>query len=490
MGSPNNFLQGLLESLTQFNPQASAALQQRKNVAETIRERLFNESLAGQQNDRANQEWAARQAETTYQHGRDTVADQQTADAKTQKQAQADQVAHQQYISGNASGDLMEVTPPSQASQQLQNPANAAGGWSMPRQDPTQPTQPSSNVFNLLMNPNQSTPLSVGGPTSSTASDTGVTSAGATAPTFNVNDLYTDPVTKKFYRPATPQEKSATQLATKKQGFTDFISDPTNKSLASDPDQLAEIHGHMVYGLPMQEDTMDKAETKAYKTIANPNATPQAKQSAQGLLNSIQQDKIKLEQAKRPSKELSPALVNNSYQYQDKKLESLAKPVEESLNNIGRAKTSLAQGTPAADAVAVPQIILALAGGKGVRITGSEQERLVGGRGNLDALNAWAQRWQTDPTKAGSLTPEQRRQAGALLDAQESKMRQRQRVVQSGRDALVQSNDVGEHRTIVNNTQKAYDAIDQPTTMKVRTKSGQVGTIPVGEFDPKLYDKL
>ena len=123
---------------------------------------------------------------------------------------------------------------------------------------------------------------------------------GATAPTFNANDFYQDPVTKRYYRPTTPQEKSATQLASPKQTFTDFMSDPVNKPLTSDPDQVAAIHNHMVYGMPIEQNTMDKLEASSYKTFASSNATPEAKQAARTNLNNIQRDKLALKAAERP----------------------------------------------------------------------------------------------------------------------------------------------------------------------------------------------
>jgi hypothetical protein len=302
--------QSLLENLASASPQAAAAIQQRKNIAETIRERLFNESLASQQNDRANQEWQARQAETTYQHGRDTIADQQAADAKAQRQTAADQASHNQYLSGAASGDLMEVTPPSGASQALgsqlgpqatlpSNPSSSGNPSGTPSavgpRASMNPNASNPDVLSMLMFPNQpSNPISAG-PTSPTTTDMGA--SGGT--TFNANDFYQDPVTKKYYRNATPQEKQTTTLNAKKSIAADFA---TNNPDLSRADQL-NVQNHIIYGMPLDEKSTDKLKVHYYETLNDKTSTPQERAQAQAGLTKIQQDEIAAKKAEHAGTE-------------------------------------------------------------------------------------------------------------------------------------------------------------------------------------------
>src|SRR5205085_10860217 len=100
-------------------------------------------------------------------------------------------------------------------------------------------------------------------------------------------------------------------------------------------------------------------------------------------------------------------------------LDTSAKPIEDSLGRMGRLNETLAQGSPQADALVAPELLTIMAGGQGsgLRMNEAEISRIVGGRSNWQNLEAWAQKWNTDPSKANSLTSDQRKQVQSLVSA-------------------------------------------------------------------------
>lgn len=153
-----------------------------------------------------------------------------------------------------------------------------------------------------------------------------------------------------------------------------------------------------------------------------------------------------------------------SYQFQTGRLDKLAKPTEDLIARFSRLKDTLAQNTPQADALVAPELMTVMAGGmgSGLRMNEAEISRVVGGRSKWEDLSAALNKWKLDPTKALSITPEQRREIGALMDAVGAKMEAKRTIVTDARNELLGSNDPMQHRQIVAKAEAALQAVDTP----------------------------
>jgi hypothetical protein len=82
-------------------------------------------------------------------------------------------------------------------------------------------------------------------------------------------------------------------------------------------------------------------------------------------------------------------------------------------------------------------------------MTEAEIARIVGGRSNWQNLQAAAQKWSLDPSKASSITPAQRGQIRSLVNAIADKMTTQQNVYNYSRQQLLGTTDPGQRRQIV-----------------------------------------
>lgn len=156
------------------------------------------------------------------------------------------------------------------------------------------------------------------------------------------------------------------------------------------------------------------------------------------------------------------SLLQRSYQYTNTQIEKLRQPVDQQVSNLTQAREELAQGTPASDALAIPKILSATSGGQGsgLRMNEAEIARIVGGRSNWESIKAWAQRWSRDPQKAGTLTPDQRQQLTAVIDAISQRATKKlDRITKAGTD-LVGATDPLTHRRIFGDLQRDLSTLD------------------------------
>lgn len=168
------------------------------------------------------------------------------------------------------------------------------------------------------------------------------------------------------------------------------------------------------------------------------------------------------------------ARSDKSYTYNNNKLDTLGKPIEDAEARMGRLRDSLAAGTPQADALIAPELLTIMAGGmgSGLRMNEAEISRVVGGRSKWQSLEAALNQWRLDPTKANSITPEQRQQIRALVDAVNVKLQAKQKALDDAREGLLNSDDPKEHRKIVTAAHHALTQVDeggggnQPTAPK------------------------
>lgn len=168
----------------------------------------------------------------------------------------------------------------------------------------------------------------------------------------------------------------------------------------------------------------------------------------------------------KPAQRDPSARADKSYQFSANKLDALAKPIEESIARMGRLRDTMAQGTPQADALVGPELLSVMAGGmgSGLRMNEAEIARIVGGRSKWEDLKAAIQKWSTDPEAARSITPDQQSQIHRLVETVYTKLQQKQRALDSARDALLDSDDPKDHRRIVTDAHKAMTGVDEGTS--------------------------
>jgi hypothetical protein len=157
------------------------------------------------------------------------------------------------------------------------------------------------------------------------------------------------------------------------------------------------------------------------------------------------------------------ARSDKSYSYNNDKLDKLGKPIEDAQARMGRLQDTLAQGTPQADALIAPELLTIMAGGagSGLRMNEAEIARIVGGRSKWESLQAAANQWRLDPTKANTITPEQRKEIHALVGAVNVKLQAKQQALDSARENLLNSDDPKDHRRIVTDAHHALTQVDE-----------------------------
>lgn len=155
--------------------------------------------------------------------------------------------------------------------------------------------------------------------------------------------------------------------------------------------------------------------------------------------------------------------LDKSYQFNSTQLEKERTPIAQRMEKISSALEDLGQQTPAADALVAPQILSVAAGGagSGLRMNEAEISRIVGGRSAWENLKASLQHWSLDPSKALSLTPDQRNQMRQIVLAMQAKAAKKLNLLDQAGQDLVNAEDVTTHRAIVNRTRQQLDALDQ-----------------------------
>ena len=148
------------------------------------------------------------------------------------------------------------------------------------------------------------------------------------------------------------------------------------------------------------------------------------------------------------------AADETNYQHNLAELDRQFKPVTDALPRFQRLQTTLAQNSPQADALVAPELLTIMAGGagSGLRMNEAEITRILGGRSKWQDLQAAAQKWSLDPTKASSITPEQRQQIRSLTDAVGQKMQQQMNVYSGARQQLLGTADPTGRRKIVSDS--------------------------------------
>jgi hypothetical protein len=170
--------------------------------------------------------------------------------------------------------------------------------------------------------------------------------------------------------------------------------------------------------------------------------------------------------------------ADKSYQFNVGELNTLGKPITDRVARLSTLQDTINQTTPQADALVAPELLTVMAGGagSGLRLNESEIARIVGGRTNWESIKAAANKWQLNPSKGLSVTPAQRGQIRALIQAVQGKLQQKQGILDQAQQDLINSDDPKEHRRIVARARQQMTAIDQ-------TQSGaESGPNPLDKF--------
>ena len=160
------------------------------------------------------------------------------------------------------------------------------------------------------------------------------------------------------------------------------------------------------------------------------------------------------------------ARSDRSYQFNSKQLEAVGKPITDANQRLGRLQDALAQGTPQADALIAPELLTVMAGGQGsgLRMNEAEISRIVGGRSKWQNLQASINQWSADPSKANSITPEQRQQIRSLVSEVSKKLQAKQTIIDDANQQLINETDPIRHRQVVADAKRKLSQIDQASS--------------------------
>jgi hypothetical protein len=156
------------------------------------------------------------------------------------------------------------------------------------------------------------------------------------------------------------------------------------------------------------------------------------------------------------------ARLDRSYNKEVSRMDSIAKPVLDRADRLQRLKISLDAQSPQADALIAPELLTAMAGGQGsgLRMNEAEIARIVGGRSKLESLKASLNQWSLDPSKALSITPDQRMQVRALVEKMSAKVDAKVAAVQRAHRGLIDAPDVNTQRNVSDALAKELSDID------------------------------
>lgn len=161
------------------------------------------------------------------------------------------------------------------------------------------------------------------------------------------------------------------------------------------------------------------------------------------------------------------------YHQAEAELTKLAAPYEAQVQAINDLGISLNARTPQADALIAPLVLKATVSGagSGFRMTRPEIEAVVGGRSVWESLQAKLNQWSLDPTKALSITDEQRTQLRSLAKAIRKKAHDAVDKISKARHQLDESDDPKAIQKIVTGVHDSVFLSDEDADTLEQTKS-------------------
>src|ERR1035437_218138 len=166
-------------------------------------------------------------------------------------------------------------------------------------------------------------------------------------------------------------------------------------------------------------------------------------------------------------------------------LNKRATPIEGQTTAVNDLGIMINAMTPEADTLIAPLILKATVSGmgSGFRMTRAEIENVIGGRSKWESMKATLLKWNTDPTKALSITPEQRTQMRSLVKSIRDKARKLSTEVDETRDAIDEAtseNEVNRLRTKLAKDMHKMDMPDEPPDGSGGSGGSAATTLPPG----------
>lgn len=162
--------------------------------------------------------------------------------------------------------------------------------------------------------------------------------------------------------------------------------------------------------------------------------------------------------------------MDNNYKSAITELEKAAAPIASHLDSLETLGTALEARTPTADALIAPLVLKATVSGAGTgfRMTQSEINQVIGARSKWETLKAALMKWDSDPSKALSITDEQRTELRELAKAIQTKATKTMAKLTKAREDLDNADDVETiHRTMTKLKSELYTpASETPATSK------------------------
>lgn len=448
-------LQSILEGLTQLNPTAAAQLAQRKSAAETLRSRLFNESMAMRDQDRYDQMQKLNETREARLARIDDENRAAQADARNrQATLDAQNLEQRNYENARQANEDITLGKTVPVASQITLPQLGA---------PSTDTDENGIPYQTKQNPllQQSTLPSPDAMLHPEWDVHGIPGQGDRRVRSATPEEYAARQADIAAQTAKTQQKSQIDLQNTKrqadlQNVTDFFNTPYGKQLAQDPNNVNAAYMHAAFGITPKPETLEGMAMAALKTANDPNSTAAQVAAANKMYDRIY-----------PAKDTSAAddrRADLSYRFHAGELDKLETPISQLATRFSRLQDALAQNTPQADALIAPELLSVMAGGagSGLRMNEAEIARIVGGRSHWEDLKAAANRWSLDPKSATSITPEQRREIRVLVDEVGRKVQQRQQILNSARSRLSGSDDPAEHRKILAGAHQALTDVDIP----------------------------
>lgn len=157
--------------------------------------------------------------------------------------------------------------------------------------------------------------------------------------------------------------------------------------------------------------------------------------------------------------------IERSFNSRASEIEKAGQPVSDGLQRVGRLMDTLNNGSPLADSVTAPELLVVMAGGQGsgVKITQSEINSIVGGQSHWEQMKSALQQWNTDPAKANKILEPMRNQIKSLVSKVNEKLSAKEAAIEDARQKLIDTDDPKQHKQIVADTKKALASIDTGT---------------------------
>lgn len=210
---------------------------------------------------------------------------------------------------------------------------------------------------------------------------------------------------------------------------------------------------------PLQPGDTGDARPPGYLKIASAKQTDTQTDNARQAAQAAEAQRHDRAMENKPD-HASDTRVDRSYQYHRSALDKIAKPLEDQQQRMGRLIETVNQATPQSDALVAPELLTVMAGGagSGLRMNEAEIARVIGGRSKWESLKATLSQWASDPTKANSITPDQRAQIRQLIAAVHDKSQAALGALNGAGDALIDTDVMG-HRRILADTKKKLQSI-------------------------------